>query len=112
MLLLLLLLMFVNVPRGLAERVSDLILGLVVSNVIPPSRFRVLADQPTARGRFPADHFQNVDNDRPLVVFGASGHVAGDIFPDQVAEHLVALMVIILAGPTDNDVHCGRHKVF
>ena len=93
--LLLISLLFVQIPGGLAEGVPDLVLGLVVSNVGPASRLRVLADQPNARGRFQSDGFQNVDNDRPLVVFGPGGHVPGDIVPDQIAEHLVALCICV-----------------
>ena len=89
-----LLYLFVNVPRGLAQRVADLVLGLVVSDVGPSSRLRVLADQSYSRGGFAADHLQYVDDDHPLVVFGAGGHVAGDVFPNQVSEHLVALCVL------------------
>jgi hypothetical protein len=92
---LILLMLFVQIPGGLAEGVPDLVLGLVVSNVGPASRLRVLADQPNARGRFQSDGFQNVDNDRPLVVFGPGGHVPGDVVPDQGAEHLVALCVCV-----------------
>lgn len=109
---LVLVLQLVKVPSCLAQGVTNLVLGLVVSDVGPSSRLLVLADQADPRGRMPADHVQYVHDDRPLVVFRPGGHVAWNVFSDHVSQHLVALMVIILAGPANNDVHFGRPKVF
>ena len=93
--LLLLLLLFVIVPRRLAQCVTNLVLGLVVSDIRPPSRLWVLSDESDSRGGFAPNRFEYLDNDRPLVVFRPGGHIAGNVFPYQVSEHLVALLYII-----------------
>ena len=81
----------VIVPGGLAQGVSNLVLGLVVSNVGPSSSLWILSNESDSGGRFSFDGFEYFHNDGPLVVFGAGGHVSGDIFSHQVAQHFVAL---------------------
>ncbi len=73
---------------------SNLVLGLVVSNV-GPSSVRQLSDESDSGGRFSLDGFQYFHNDGSLVVFGAGGHVSRDIGPYEVAKHLVSLCKLI-----------------
>ena len=94
--LLLLLLLFVIVPRRLAQCVTNLVLGLVVSDVRPLSGVGVLTHEARTRGRFPPDSFQNVHYDHPLVVFRSGGNVPGDAFLYQRPEHLVALCCLFV----------------
>lgn len=102
----------VTIPRGLAQCVTDLVLGLVVTNVGPPPGFWILADQTYPRGRVPANHFQYFHNDDSFLVFGSGCHVSGYVLSHQVSQHSVGLVVIILASPANDYIESGRLKVF